>query len=236
MEWQLSSAPGPCSGVWNIPYMAHVYLIKGETLRTELRNRNFFVLEKLDPDMAACRNAREMVPRRPHTPPHTSHPPHTPSNIPSHPFKHPHSASQLCTPPIPLTSKNTHSTHPGNDVRKLNCSRRSCCFPNVKKKTPRKGLASITRAPVLHSTPCPAVCPSEIYCPYHAPPLWPSPSLTPGCHWLPRCPLSLSRPAVLPKIVGRVCLNAGCSSPPPPPHATFQEGPSFSLSVSLPVN
>nr|XP_023661772.1 procollagen-lysine,2-oxoglutarate 5-dioxygenase 2-like isoform X2 [Paramormyrops kingsleyae] len=47
-------------GVWNIPYMAHIYLVKGETLRTELRNRNFFVLEKLDPDMAACRNAREM--------------------------------------------------------------------------------------------------------------------------------------------------------------------------------
>ncbi|XP_048881626.1 procollagen-lysine,2-oxoglutarate 5-dioxygenase 2 isoform X2 [Brienomyrus brachyistius] len=47
-------------GMWNIPYMAYIYLIKGETLRTELRNRNFFVLEKLDPDMAACRNARDM--------------------------------------------------------------------------------------------------------------------------------------------------------------------------------
>ncbi|XP_053198466.1 procollagen-lysine,2-oxoglutarate 5-dioxygenase 2 isoform X2 [Scomber japonicus] len=47
-------------GVWNIPYMAHVYLVKGSTLRNELKERNYFVLEKLDPDMAFCRNAREM--------------------------------------------------------------------------------------------------------------------------------------------------------------------------------
>lgn len=49
------------SGVWNIPYMAHVYLIKGEALRNELKERNVFVLEKLDPDMALCRNSRELV-------------------------------------------------------------------------------------------------------------------------------------------------------------------------------
>ncbi|XP_061095193.1 procollagen-lysine,2-oxoglutarate 5-dioxygenase 2 isoform X2 [Conger conger] len=47
-------------GVWNIPYMAHIYLIKGETLRKELKERNHFILEKLDPDMALCRNAREL--------------------------------------------------------------------------------------------------------------------------------------------------------------------------------
>lgn len=47
-------------GVWNIPYMAHVYLVKGSTLRNELNQRNYFVLEKLDPDMALCRNAREL--------------------------------------------------------------------------------------------------------------------------------------------------------------------------------
>ncbi|XP_039616486.1 procollagen-lysine,2-oxoglutarate 5-dioxygenase 2 isoform X2 [Polypterus senegalus] len=47
-------------GVWNIPYMAHVYLIKGETLRSELKERNYFVLEKLDPDMALCRNVRDL--------------------------------------------------------------------------------------------------------------------------------------------------------------------------------
>lgn len=47
--------------MWNIPYMAHVYLVKGSALRAELKERNYFVLEKLDPDMAFCRNAREMV-------------------------------------------------------------------------------------------------------------------------------------------------------------------------------
>ncbi|XP_068199821.1 procollagen-lysine,2-oxoglutarate 5-dioxygenase 2 isoform X2 [Antennarius striatus] len=47
-------------GVWNIPYMAHVYLVKGSALRNELKEKNHFVLEKLDPDMAFCRNAREM--------------------------------------------------------------------------------------------------------------------------------------------------------------------------------
>ncbi|XP_068136862.1 procollagen-lysine,2-oxoglutarate 5-dioxygenase 2 isoform X2 [Hyperolius riggenbachi] len=47
-------------GVWNIPYMANVYLIKGQTLRTELKERNHFILDRLDPDMALCRNAREM--------------------------------------------------------------------------------------------------------------------------------------------------------------------------------
>lgn len=48
-------------GLWNIPYMAHIYLVKGSALRSELKERNYFVLDKLDPDMAFCRNAREMV-------------------------------------------------------------------------------------------------------------------------------------------------------------------------------
>uniref|UniRef100_A0A8C1BC92 procollagen-lysine 5-dioxygenase n=1 Tax=Cyprinus carpio carpio TaxID=630221 RepID=A0A8C1BC92_CYPCA len=47
-------------GVWNIPFMAHIYLIKGHTLRNELKERNVFVLERLDPDMAMCRNARDL--------------------------------------------------------------------------------------------------------------------------------------------------------------------------------
>uniref|UniRef100_A0A673ING6 procollagen-lysine 5-dioxygenase n=1 Tax=Sinocyclocheilus rhinocerous TaxID=307959 RepID=A0A673ING6_9TELE len=47
-------------GLWNIPFMAHIYLIKGQTLRNELKERNVFVLERLDPDMAMCRNAREL--------------------------------------------------------------------------------------------------------------------------------------------------------------------------------
>lgn len=55
-------------GVWNIPYMAHIYLVKGSILRNEMKERNYFVLEKLDPDMALCRNARELV-RHPRPPP-----------------------------------------------------------------------------------------------------------------------------------------------------------------------
>lgn len=41
--------------------MANVYLIQGKTLRSEMSERNYFVRDKLDPDMALCRNAREMV-------------------------------------------------------------------------------------------------------------------------------------------------------------------------------
>ncbi|XP_070295876.1 LOW QUALITY PROTEIN: procollagen-lysine,2-oxoglutarate 5-dioxygenase 2-like [Salvelinus sp. IW2-2015] len=51
-------------GVWNIPYMAHIYLIKGEVLRNELKERKHFVLEKLDPDMALCKHARELTNHR----------------------------------------------------------------------------------------------------------------------------------------------------------------------------
>lgn len=40
--------------------MANVYLIKGQTLRSEMKE-NYFTRDKLDPDMAFCRNAREMV-------------------------------------------------------------------------------------------------------------------------------------------------------------------------------
>ncbi|MXQ94642.1 hypothetical protein E5288_WYG013874 [Bos mutus] len=51
-------------GIWNVPYMANVYLIKGKTLRSEMIERNYFVRDKLDPDMALCRNAREMTLQR----------------------------------------------------------------------------------------------------------------------------------------------------------------------------
>ncbi|KAJ3611007.1 hypothetical protein NHX12_021023 [Muraenolepis orangiensis] len=47
-------------GVWNVPFLAHVYLVQGSALRAELREKNLFVLEKLDPDMALCRHTREM--------------------------------------------------------------------------------------------------------------------------------------------------------------------------------
>ncbi|KAL7990893.1 hypothetical protein Chor_014323 [Crotalus horridus] len=47
-------------GVWNVPYVANIYLIKGQILRSEMNERNYFAHEKLDSDMAMCRNAREM--------------------------------------------------------------------------------------------------------------------------------------------------------------------------------
>ncbi|XP_054838690.1 procollagen-lysine,2-oxoglutarate 5-dioxygenase 2 isoform X2 [Eublepharis macularius] len=47
-------------GVWNVPYVANIYLIKGQTLRSEMKERNYFARERLDPDMALCRNFREM--------------------------------------------------------------------------------------------------------------------------------------------------------------------------------
>ncbi|XP_030072049.1 procollagen-lysine,2-oxoglutarate 5-dioxygenase 2 isoform X2 [Microcaecilia unicolor] len=47
-------------GVWNVPYIANIYLIKGKTLRMEMKETNQFRLDNLDPDMALCRNVREM--------------------------------------------------------------------------------------------------------------------------------------------------------------------------------
>ncbi|XP_077365334.1 procollagen-lysine,2-oxoglutarate 5-dioxygenase 2 isoform X2 [Festucalex cinctus] len=47
-------------GVWNIPYMAHIYLVQGSVLRNELKEKNYFVLEKLDPDMALCKHTRDL--------------------------------------------------------------------------------------------------------------------------------------------------------------------------------
>ncbi|XP_069753489.1 procollagen-lysine,2-oxoglutarate 5-dioxygenase 2 isoform X2 [Narcine bancroftii] len=46
-------------GVWNVPYIAHVYLIKGEVLRTDLKEKNYFNLDRMDSDMSLCRNIRE---------------------------------------------------------------------------------------------------------------------------------------------------------------------------------
>lgn len=67
MNLLVLSAVSPCRGIWNVPYMANVYLVKGETLRSEMSERNYFVRDKLDPDMALCRNARDTV-GRPATP------------------------------------------------------------------------------------------------------------------------------------------------------------------------
>ncbi|MGH0168936.1 UNVERIFIED_CONTAM: hypothetical protein FKN15_075690 [Acipenser sinensis] len=46
-------------GVWNVPYISSVYLIKGSVLRTELTDKDLFHSLTLDPDMAFCSNARE---------------------------------------------------------------------------------------------------------------------------------------------------------------------------------
>ncbi|XP_028654141.1 multifunctional procollagen lysine hydroxylase and glycosyltransferase LH3 [Erpetoichthys calabaricus] len=46
-------------GVWNVPYITQIYLIKGETLRKELSQINMFSHEVMDPDMVFCRNIRE---------------------------------------------------------------------------------------------------------------------------------------------------------------------------------
>ncbi|XP_062901467.1 procollagen-lysine,2-oxoglutarate 5-dioxygenase 2 isoform X1 [Mobula hypostoma] len=52
-------------GVWNVPYIAHVYLIKAEALRTDLKEKNYFNQDRMDSDMSLCRNVREQVRERP---------------------------------------------------------------------------------------------------------------------------------------------------------------------------
>lgn len=55
-----SSSPSP-SGVWNVPYISNVYLMKGSALRAELQQTDLFRHSKLDPDMAFCANIRQQV-------------------------------------------------------------------------------------------------------------------------------------------------------------------------------
>lgn len=50
---------GKRAGVWNVPYISQAYLVRGETLRSELHDRSVFTLEETDPDMAFCKNVRE---------------------------------------------------------------------------------------------------------------------------------------------------------------------------------
>uniref|UniRef100_A0A8C4RXK6 Procollagen-lysine, 2-oxoglutarate 5-dioxygenase 1a n=1 Tax=Erpetoichthys calabaricus TaxID=27687 RepID=A0A8C4RXK6_ERPCA len=45
-------------GIWNVPYISSVYLIKGSTLRSELTEETIFTSGKLDADMAFCSNVR----------------------------------------------------------------------------------------------------------------------------------------------------------------------------------
>ncbi|KAM9350754.1 procollagen-lysine,2-oxoglutarate 5-dioxygenase 1 [Symphorus nematophorus] len=45
-------------GVWNVPYVSNVYLVKGSLLRSELTEYDLFGSHILDPDMAFCHNIR----------------------------------------------------------------------------------------------------------------------------------------------------------------------------------
>ncbi|XP_066493442.1 procollagen-lysine,2-oxoglutarate 5-dioxygenase 1 [Tiliqua scincoides] len=46
-------------GLWNVPYISSIYLIKGSILRGQLAQTNLFHSGKLDADMAFCHNIRE---------------------------------------------------------------------------------------------------------------------------------------------------------------------------------
>uniref|UniRef100_A0A8C1NH60 procollagen-lysine 5-dioxygenase n=1 Tax=Cyprinus carpio TaxID=7962 RepID=A0A8C1NH60_CYPCA len=46
-------------GVWNVPYITQVYLIRGETLRSRLSAVSLYQQEGMDPDMIFCKSVRE---------------------------------------------------------------------------------------------------------------------------------------------------------------------------------
>ncbi|XP_046523639.1 multifunctional procollagen lysine hydroxylase and glycosyltransferase LH3 isoform X3 [Equus quagga] len=48
-------------GVWNVPYISQAYVIRGETLRTELPQKEVFSSSDTDPDMAFCKSLRDQV-------------------------------------------------------------------------------------------------------------------------------------------------------------------------------
>ncbi|XP_034731721.1 procollagen-lysine,2-oxoglutarate 5-dioxygenase 1 isoform X1 [Etheostoma cragini] len=45
-------------GVWNVPYVSSVFLVKASLLRSELADYDLFNSNTLDPDMAVCHNIR----------------------------------------------------------------------------------------------------------------------------------------------------------------------------------
>lgn len=49
------------SGLWNVPYISSVYMVKGKALRSELEQGDLFHSDKLDADMAFCHNVRSQV-------------------------------------------------------------------------------------------------------------------------------------------------------------------------------
>uniref|UniRef100_A0A8C6UVD4 Procollagen-lysine,2-oxoglutarate 5-dioxygenase 1 n=1 Tax=Neogobius melanostomus TaxID=47308 RepID=A0A8C6UVD4_9GOBI len=52
---------GRRQGVWNVPYVSSVYLMRGSLLRSELQDIALYNSQSLDPDMALCDNIRNQV-------------------------------------------------------------------------------------------------------------------------------------------------------------------------------
>uniref|UniRef100_A0A671PFK0 Procollagen-lysine,2-oxoglutarate 5-dioxygenase 3-like n=1 Tax=Sinocyclocheilus anshuiensis TaxID=1608454 RepID=A0A671PFK0_9TELE len=48
-------------GLWNVPYITQVYLIRGETLRSRLAPVSLYQQEGMDPDMIFCKSVREQL-------------------------------------------------------------------------------------------------------------------------------------------------------------------------------
>ncbi|KAM4652728.1 procollagen-lysine,2-oxoglutarate 5-dioxygenase 1 [Discoglossus pictus] len=46
-------------GIWNVPYISSVYLVKGSALRTSLKHYDMYHSVSMDPDMTFCKNVRE---------------------------------------------------------------------------------------------------------------------------------------------------------------------------------
>ncbi|KAM3857390.1 multifunctional procollagen lysine hydroxylase and glycosyltransferase LH3 [Diretmus argenteus] len=47
------------TGLWNVPYITQVYLVKGSILRSKLAQVSLYVQEGMDPDMVFCRTIRD---------------------------------------------------------------------------------------------------------------------------------------------------------------------------------
>lgn len=59
--WSLTLLPLCFRGLWNVPYVSSVYMVKAKALRAELDQADLFHSGKLDADMAFCHNVRNQV-------------------------------------------------------------------------------------------------------------------------------------------------------------------------------
>ncbi|TRY99442.1 hypothetical protein DNTS_022991 [Danionella cerebrum] len=48
-------------GLWNVPYVSHIFLVKADALRTDLKEPDLFESATLDPDMAFCSKLRNKL-------------------------------------------------------------------------------------------------------------------------------------------------------------------------------